>query len=396
MNKSVYMFAYSMWDVGYSGGDRILVEFARRLSIKHNVNIFTWERAIPIFKREKLKSKSIKVYVQKINKYLALGFFMHYMIRIFVSIKKGFSLKNVDDDSLLYSSSDFLMDIFPCVILKIRYPKTRWIATWYMTAPNPLRGYQEDKEGESRYRIKALIYFLSQKVSKPFLKKFADYIIVNNEIEKKNFTRLSKKGRVIVMLGGLNINLINKYLKNKKKSSTKNIDSVFIGRFHPQKGVLELIDIWEIVNRKISARLVLIGDGPLKDKVIAKIKEKGLGTKIKLEGYLFDGEKKYSIFASSKLVLHPAFYDSGGMAAGEAMAFGVPGVGFGLSAFKSYYPKGMIFAKKGDKADFARKIIELLKDRKRREKLGKEAQNMVQDWGWENKFDKIIAEICKN
>ena len=42
------------------------------------------------------------------------------------------------------------------------------------------------------------------------------------------------------------------------------------------------------------------------------------------------------------MVVHPAIFDSGGMAAAEAMAWGLPGVSFDLPALKTYYPQGMI------------------------------------------------------
>ena len=55
---------------------------------------------------------------------------------------------------------------------------------------------------------------------------------------------------------------------------SKKYDAVFIGRFHPQKGVLELIDIWKrVVNKKPQAKLAMIGDGPLMKKVQLKIKK---------------------------------------------------------------------------------------------------------------------------
>ena len=47
------------------------------------------------------------------------------------------------------------------------------------------------------------------------------------------------------------------------------------------------------------------------------------------------------IFKDSKIVLHAAIYDSGGMAACEAMACELPGVSFDLPALKTCYPKGM-------------------------------------------------------
>jgi len=89
------------------------------------------------------------------------------------------------------------------------------------------------------------------------------------------------------------------------------------------------------------------------------------------------GEKKYNIFSQSKVVLHPAFYDSGGMASAEEMAFGLPAIGFNLKAYESYYPKGMIRVPLGSINKFSQGILGLLEDFDFRRLLGDEAAKMI-------------------
>jgi glycosyltransferase involved in cell wall biosynthesis len=138
----------------------------------------------------------------------------------------------------------------------------------------------------------------------------------------------------------------------------------------------------------------MIGDGPLFKNVESRIKNLGLQKNVKLFGYLFDGPKKYSIFARSKIVVHPAFYDSGGMASAEAMAFGLPCVGFNLEAYKSYYPKGMVKAKLGDLDGFAREILKFLRNEKYRLRVGKEAKEMIEEnWDWRIRAYEVAEKI---
>src|SRR5207244_1921043 len=96
------------------------------------------------------------------------------------------------------------------------------------------------------------------------------------------------------------------------------------------------------------AKLAIIGDGPLMNAVRNKIRKLHLEQNIELLGYLSDGDRKYSIFNNSKIVVHTSFYDSGGMAAAEAMSFGLPCVAFNLKAYGSYFPKAMLKVKIGD------------------------------------------------
>ena len=92
---------------------------------------------------------------------------------------------------------------------------------------------------------------------------------------------------------------------------------------------------------KPNSKLAMIGVGELENEAKAKINKLGLESNIVLFGFK-DGYEKLKIFKDSRVVVHPAIYDSGGMAACEAMACGLPGVSFDLPALKTYYPKGML------------------------------------------------------
>jgi glycosyltransferase involved in cell wall biosynthesis len=404
MNNSKFIFfALSPTGNGLSGGDRIFIELAREWSKVHPVEIYTTQEGVEMCKRQKLFGKYLVL--KKVEKQaLPPSFFLKYIYKVYFGIRLGILL-NIQSDSrqkvsnnnlCLYSSSDFWMDVFPAVILKIRYPKLKWVATWFMTAPNPLKGFSEGRR-EDRYRSSAFLYWLSQLPVKSLIKKYADFVIVNNEDERKRFSVMDKKGKVIVLIGAVRLEEIERYSKRKMKGDKHRVyDAVFQGRFHPQKGVVELIDIWQKVVGKIpNAKLAMIGDGPLMKKVKLQISNYKLEKNVKLFGYLFDGEKKYRIFSQSKIVVHPAFYDSGGMASAEAMAFGIPAVGFDLKAYESYYPKGMIKVKKGDLTGFANMVIELLKNIPLRDKVGREALRMVgDDWDWKRRSEILLSKIA--
>lgn len=312
--------------------------------------------------------------------------FAEYISKILFGIYLGFKLKLKDGDTA-YSASEFWMDSLPALILKLRFPKVKWAAAWYQTAPNPISGFSG-----GRYRFSALLYWLVQLPIKPLISKFADFILINNENEKRHFQGFEKK--LVVVLGAVDTNLISKYVKKFSKLP-KIYEAVFQGRFHPQKGVIELIDIWrKVVDKKPDAKLAMVGDGPLMENVKLKIKNEKLENNIKFFGYLFDGPKKYKIFAQSKIVVHPALFDSGGMAAAEAMAFGLPCVGFDLRAYDSYYPQGMVRAPIGNLESFAKKIVYLLNNASLRDKIGREAVSMIyKNWSWDKRAQEVLCKI---
>ncbi|MDP2684896.1 MAG: glycosyltransferase [bacterium] len=395
-NKYVYILALAAHGKGISGSDRIFIEFARHWSADYPVEIFVWEEGYEMCKRQGLQVAGITYQVSGMKPWKHLGLMINYLARIVEGVKIGFILNIKDpENTIVYSASEFWMDSLLAFILKLRYKNIKWVAAWFQTAPNPLIGFSEGKR-EKRYRLKSLIYFLIQFPIKFLINNFADFVLINNEEEKKQFPGLDKNGKTIVVLGAVNIKEIEKW-KIKLRKQPKLYDAVFQGRFHPQKGAVELIDIWKlVVMQKKDAKLVMIGDGPLMKDVKKKIKNLNLEENIILKGFLFDGEEKYKIFSQSKLVVHPAFYDSGGMASAEAMAFGLPCVGFNLKSYKSYYPKGMEKVKIGDLDSFVDKIVELLSKEKLYKRISKEAIQMINyKWSWEYKSREILKQVIE-
>lgn len=386
-----HIITMATYGQGLSGGDRIWIEVSKRLGKQYKVNVYLWEEGEKIAKREGLNNAQYIIWSAK--KWAKFGFLINYLARIIIAIYNAFRL-NIENSSLIvvYSASEFWQDSLPAFVLKLRYPKVKWVAAWYQTAPNLLTGFTEGMR-ESRFCLSAFFYWFVQLLVKPIIVNFADLVLVNNDQEILQFPKLQKQGKVFVMLGALNLDKIKNY-RRKYGQVKKVFDGVFIGRFHPQKGVVELIEIWRLVTKdKPLARLAIIGDGPLMKEVKHKIRDLGLEKNITLFGYLFDGPEKYKVFSQSKVVLHPAFFDSGGMAAAEAMAFGLPAVGFNLESFKSYYPHGMVKARLGDLNDFARNILRVLDDKDFYSKMSNQALELIKNWTFDKRTKDFLRKI---
>jgi glycosyltransferase involved in cell wall biosynthesis len=388
-----YFFALASLGDGISGGDRIYIELARRWSKRFPVTLFVWEEGKAMCERQNLTGKYLAMRMVRVGALSRLGFVFTYFYRVILGIKLGLTLSLPQEKTYLYSASEFWMDALPAFFLKLRYgKKATWVAAWYQTAPSPFRGFAEG-ERSARYRFRAFAYWFMQLPIKPLIAKYADKILINNVDERKQFP-LRAKNDLVVLIGAVDIERIHQWQK-KNTSLKKKYDAVFQGRFHPQKGVVELLDIWKKVIQKMpNAKLAMIGDGPLMENVKSQIANDTLEKNIELFGYVYDGSKKYTLFSQSELVVHPAFYDSGGMASAEAMAFGLPCVGFDLISYESYYPKGMVKVKTGDVDAFADAILDLHKNEKKRKRIGKEAKNMIEDyWSWDKRAMQILEKV---
>jgi glycosyltransferase involved in cell wall biosynthesis len=293
----------------------------------------------------------------------------------------------------VYSCSDFWPDSIPAWVLKMKVPRVKWIAAFYMFAPTPFSG---GSPYTGLRRFKGLLYYVSQLPVYALIKNYADIVWVTNEPDRWKFIgdRFSPN-TVIAVRGGVDI----KTSASVPQPQNKKFDAVFIGRFHPQKGVLQLIDIWKLVcAKKSDAKLAIIGVGELEEKIRSKISTNGLERNTVLFGFR-DGIEKIKIFKDSRIVVHPAIYDSGGMAACEAMACGLPGVSFDLPALKMYYPKGMLKTPCYDLSAFAENILKLLADEKLYREMSKDAIDWAKGWDWDKRAGdllEVVSELIKN
>jgi len=161
------------------------------------------------------------------------------------------------------------------------------------------------------------------------------------------------------------------------------------------KGVRELVDIWRQVNElKPGAKLAMIGSGPLDQELKTKAAQLGLKDAIRFCGFV-DGVEKYRIVKAARVVVHPAVYEVGGMAAAEALACGLPGVTFDHPALRDYYPKGFLKAAPNDFAAFSRNIVTLLTEPQTYARTAAEALAAGQTWDWDARAQAILDAILK-
>jgi glycosyltransferase involved in cell wall biosynthesis len=378
---------------GLSGSDRIFIELTKRWAKAGNhITICVWEDGYEMCKREGLTEDLPNVHFKKwfLGPFKNLPFILTYFLRIlsgiiYVLITNHHSLTT--PPAYIYSCSDFWQDAIPACILKWRYPHAKLIGSFYLTAPNPFVGYYEG-ERKQIPSIKSILYWLQQQPIKFLFRKLAHIMFVTSAPDAKKFKNS------IVIRGGVNVEAAKKYTPSYAIEN-KIYDAVYLGRFHPQKGVVELIDIWKkVVAQKPTAKLIMIGDGPLRSEVEEKIKHHNLQNNVELKGFLFDGEEKYTIYKNTKIAVHPAVYDSGGMAAAEGMAWGLPGVSFDLEALKTYYPKGMLKVPFAEYDVFAQKILELLTNQELYRKTAVQARELVmEEWDWDTRAKVILSEV---
>ena len=368
------------------GGTRIFIETAKRwVNQGHLMDLLTTRENYDVCLHYGLS----KVNFNFIPSNKGVGnLYLIYLSRMLRACVWAFSVRvSRYENVVIYSGSDFWPDSIPAWVLKMRFRHAKWVAPFYLFASNP---FSKESPYKGARRLRGLFYYLSQMPVYGLIRRYADMVWVTSEPDRWRFidSRLSPE-KVVAVRGGVDV----KTPASIPEPAKKRFDAVFIGRFHPQKGVLELVDIWRFVcEKRKSAMLAVIGVGDLERELRKKISDYGLENNVALFGFK-DGVEKLKIFKDSKVVVHPATYDSGGMAACEAMACGLPGVSFDLPALKTYYPKGMIKTPCFDLKAFAGNILKLLTDEKLYERTAKDALEWAKEWDWDKRAEDLLSVV---
>ena len=284
ISKNFVIVANAALGKGFSGSDRIFIELAKKLKEKLIVRVCVWEEGFEMCQRQNLNGVIFEKWF--LGRYKNLPFVLNYLFRIFTGTYYALEFKisnNEVKNYTFYSASDFWQDFIPFLVFKLRFPNALFIGSYYLAAPNPFIGYRKEYEKAIQIpKIKDILFYLQHLIPKFFLPIISDYILVTSDPDKSYFIKkgFSEK-KIFSIMGGVNF---ENYL-NLPKNVNKKYDAVFYGRFHPQKGVLEILDIWvKLLKFKPEAKLVMIGDGPLYNLVLERIKKYSLEDKITLMG----------------------------------------------------------------------------------------------------------------
>jgi len=345
-----------------------------------NIDILLVPREKKILEQENIKETYLVIedlfYSEKDTLFNVLQTYFFRMLKsLFYRYKKNFY-------DIIYAPSDFLVDTIPALLAKLSNKKSKLIVCLFLVAPNPFVGYENMFTGKKRLNVslRSILYFLSQRFTLLLLNKYLDKLLVLNPLDKEQLknTRIYNKIEVVNM--GVDIaeyHSVDPVFKKK-------YDGVFVGRVHPQKGIKDLIAIWEkVVSNKQDAKLALIGGGD--DREIERIKKdiesKGLADNIDFLGFRF-GKEKIELLKSSNLFIMPSRYESWGMVAVEAMAASLPVVAYDLPIFRYIFPQGLKSIKIGDIDAFSEAVLQLLADSGLREQLIKEGKEIIGQYDW--------------
>lgn len=222
----------------------------------------------------------------------------------------------------------------------------------------------------------------TKKEIKEFIKSckyLDDVVMVNKELQefyKDEFLKYDLKCQVRYVP-----NYIDKVSKTTTKYNNRNL--IAVGRLEAVKGFDDLIKVYKLVNLQIQdTYLTLVGDGKEKNNLFETFVKNDLASKVKMPGYLFQ-EEIDKLYDNSALYIMTSHSESFGLVMLEAMAHGVPVVAFSSAEgarelIKNGY-NGYLINNRNE-FEMADRIVELLNDKEKLQKMGQNAYKVAQKY----------------
>jgi glycosyltransferase involved in cell wall biosynthesis len=220
--------------------------------------------------------------------------------------------------------------------------------------------YPGERAAESAELLEALSLRLSSRV-------IAISQFVEREIERK-YRAFTDKIRVV--LHGTDTKLF------AATAGPREPLVLAVGRLTPQKGFLDLVEIFALVHKKLpEARLRIIGAGSDERMLHAAILQSEAAEVTELLSFS-DHRSLSAHYREARVVAIPSVYEPFGLVAIEAMACSTPVVAYATGGLPEIITDGVngIMVAPNDRDRFAAALIRLLGDQREAESLGSHAR----------------------
>lgn len=312
--------------------------------------------------------------------------FLTYMIRIFQTTI--LLLTECRQVQIIYSSTNLLPDILPAYIARCIHPNSLWVARVHHLIPPP-----HERQGKF---IVNIVSYLMQLLSTHLTKTRADITIaLNTTLKQKLLDKGFLLSRLNVLGAGINCSAI---VSQKVLPKTPSFDAVYLGRLHPTKGIYDLVPIWNQVLKMIpGVTLAIIGQGNpnYNQQLTEKIRHFQLAQNVFILGFLPEA-RVYSILKRAEVFLFTDHEAGWGLAVAEAMAAGLPVVGYNIGVLGTVYQQGFRTVPLGNTGAFADEIVRLLRDPRERNRLAHEATVEAAGFDWvstSQAFNRLLKRL---
>jgi glycosyltransferase involved in cell wall biosynthesis len=154
--------------------------------------------------------------------------------------------------------------------------------------------------------------------------------------------------------------------------------AMFTGRLHPQKNLDLLLDAWAQVARRTSANLILVGQGPERERLSERTRDLGIADRVQFTGAVTDPAE---MLRAADLFVLPSVAEGMSNSLLEAMATALPCVASGIGGNTDLLDDGWtgLLVPANNSEAWASALIALIEDPARARSLGDQARQRIED-----------------
>jgi glycogen synthase len=230
----------------------------------------------------------------------------------------------------------------------------------------------------------------------------ADLLIMNSQYMKRSLLRTYgfPESKIKVIYPGVSIEhqfkitLDEERLLRSRLNVEHNLIILFVGRLVLRKGLHFLLQAFRILRERITnVSLVVVGDGPERQRYFNQVESMGLGKDVVFTGFV-DKTTLGKIYSLSDVVAIPSLNEPFGIVVLEAMSFGKPVVGSNSGAIPEILQdnlNGRLIDPK-NALRFAEAMELYLRDTDLSEKIGRlNYRKVVEDFSWAKTAEQTLG-----
>jgi glycosyltransferase involved in cell wall biosynthesis len=254
-----------------------------------------------------------------------------------------------EQPSIVVAASMFLYDSLPVCLWRSRSKHTGRILIAHLIAPPPHLGYSAtihfpSLSETSLWLNNLLSIVLGKIVGAHFVavhQRIASALITHYHVDPHSVT--------VIPVGVTKVGC---------RDEVKDIDVLFLGRKHPQKGLRDLVRVWKMIRARLpDARLLIVGQTTAEVQGIFQCNLESAG--VTAAGYVTDIEKS-GFLCRAKALIFPSHFEGYPAVAIEALAHGTPVVAYDLPQLLDLRSKGITLVPRFDYTLLADAVAGLL------------------------------------
>jgi glycosyltransferase involved in cell wall biosynthesis len=302
------------------------------------------------------------------------------------AISSRLRAKKLPIGDVVITVSDYFCDIIPAILMKRKNPQTKWVA-WI-----------HHRETHPKYRpgnplVNQLMYFLQGWSFKKIARYADEALVYTTDSGDSVCEELLRYGMQNCYINRMKCGIEIKSVP--REDISKCVDAVVVG-VRPNKGMYDIVPVWKEVQRlRPGTTLRLMGGMVNTAQLEDDIKNSDLVELISIFKYegVMDTRHYYKTLKEARIMFAPSREEGWGIAVCEAMACGLPVVGYDLPVYKRIYGDSFVKIPVGDTAAFAANICKILDSKVEFESFQKKGLDCAKQYDWDSVADEDWAYL---